>query len=155
MLPIILLHPFQYKTNKVYKETFTEVHIDIKNPNYFLTVGLIAGYIALFSCVILYLVISTCNIRHKNFNDTKKLNFFNFILFFTTALLAPLYMILLLSDIETTANIVLVVSFIIISGASQFILFLPKVLPTVLSSVYPKWETLYSSVLSHIYSTTE
>ena len=155
VLPIILLHPFQYKTNKVYKETFTEVHIDIKNPNYFLTVGLIAGYIALFSCVILYLVISTCNIRHKNFNDTKKLNFFNFILFFTTALLAPLYMILLLSDIETTANIVLVVSFIIISGASQFILFLPKVLPTVLSSVYPKWETLYSSVLSHIYSTTE
>ena len=138
VLPIILLHPFQYKTNKVYKETFTEVHIDIKSPNYFLTVGLIAGYIALFSCVILYLVISTCNIRHKNFNDTKKLNFFNFILFFTTALLAPLYMILLLSDIETTANIVLVVGFIIITGASQFILFLPKVLPTVLTSVYPK-----------------
>ena len=154
VLPIILLHPFQYKTNKVYKDTFTEVHIDIKSPNYFLAVGLIAGYIALFSCVILYLVIRTCNIRHKNFNDTKKLNFFNFILFFTTALLAPLYMILLLSDIET-ATIVLVVGFIIISGASQFILFLPKVLPTVLTSVYPKWETLYSSVLSHIYPTTE
>ena len=143
VLPIILLHPFQYNTNKVYKDTFTEVHIEIKSPNYFLAVGLIAGYIALFSCVILYLVISTCNIRHKNFNDTKKLNFFNFILFFTTALVAPLYMILLLSDIET-ATIVLVVGFIIISGASQFILFLPKVLPTVLSSVYPKWETLYS-----------
>ena len=155
VLPIILLHPFQYKTNKVYKDIFTEVHIDIKSPNFFLAVGLIAGYIALFSCVILYLVIRTCNIRHKNFNDTKKLNFFNFILFFTTALFVPLYIILLLRDDEATANIVLVVGFIIISGASQFILFLPKVLPTVLSSVYPKWETLYSSVLSHIYSTTE
>ena len=141
VLPIILLHPFQYKTNKVYKDTFTEVHIDIKSPNYFLAVGLIAGYIALFSCVTFYLVISTCNIRHKNFNDTKKLHFFNFILFFTTALVAPLYMILLLIDIET-ATIVLVVGFIIITGASQFILFLPKVLPTVLTSVYPKWETL-------------
>ena len=74
--------------------TFTEVDIDIKSPNYFLAVGLIAGYIALFSCVILCLVIRTCNIRHKNFNDTKKLNFFNFILFFTTALVAPLHMIL-------------------------------------------------------------
>ena len=154
VLPIIL-HPFQYKTNKVYKETFTKVHIDIKSPNFFLAVSLIAGYIALFSCVILYLVIITCNIRHKNFNDTKKLNIFNFILFFTTALVAPLYIILLLRDDEATANIVLVVGCIIISGASQFILFLPKVLPTVLSSVYPKWETLYSSILSHIYPTTE
>ena len=44
-------------------------------------------------------------------------------------------------DDEAT-NIVLVVGFIIITAASQFILFLPKVLPTVLSSVYPKWETL-------------
>ena len=141
VLPIILQHHFQYKTNKVYKDTFTEVHIDLKNPNYNLTVGLIAGYIALFSCVILYLAIRTCNIRHKNFNDTKKLNFFNFILFFTTALVASLHMILLWIDIET-ANIVLVVGYIIISAASQFILFLPKVLPTVLSSVYPKRETL-------------
>ena len=64
-------------------------------------------------------------------------------------------MILQLSDIDTTADIVLVVACIIITGASQFIIFLPKVLPTVLSSVYPKWETLYSSVLSYIYSTTE
>ena len=155
VLPIILIHPFQYNTIPEHRGTFTEVDIDIKSPNSFLAVGLIAGYIVLFSCVILCLVIRTCNIRHKNFNDTKKLNFFNFILFFTTALFIPLYMILLLSDIDTTANIVLIVDFIIISGASQFILFLPKVLPTVLTSVYPKWETLYSSVLSHIYSTTE
>ena len=34
----------------------------------------------------------------------------------------------MMSDIETTADIVLIVGFIIISGASQFILFLPKVL---------------------------
>ena len=155
VLPIILMHPFHYNTIHVHRGTSTEVDINDMSPNYFLTVGLIAGYIALFSCVILCLVIRTCNIRHKNFNDTKKLNFFNFILFFTTALFIPLYMILQLSDIETIANIVLVVACIIITGASQFILFLPKVLPTVLTSVYPKWETLYSSVLSHIYSTTE
>ena len=155
VLPVILLlNPFHYNTIHEHRGTFTEVYTDM-SPNYFLIVGLIAGYIALFSCVILYLVIRTCNIRHKNFNDTKKMNFFNFILFFTTALVAPLYMILQLSDIETIANIVLIVGFIIISAASQFILFLPKVLPTVLTSVYPKWETLYSSVLSHIYSTTE
>ena len=151
VLPIILLYPFHYNTILVHKGTFTEVDININSPNYLLAVGLIAGYIALFSCVILYLAIRTCNIRHKNFNDTKKLNFFNFILFFTTALVAPLHMIL---DDEAT-NIVLVVGFIIISAASQFILFLPKVLPTVPTSVYPKWETLYSSILSHIYSTTE
>ena len=156
VLPIILIHPFQYNTILIKHEvTFTDVNIIIDNPNFFWAVGLIAGYIALFSCVILYLVIRTCNIRHKNFNDTKKLNFFSFILFFTTALFIPLYMILQLSGIETTADIVLVVACIIITGASQFIIFLPKVLPTVLSSVYPKWETLYSSILSHIYSTTE
>ena len=155
VLPIILIHPFQYNTILKHEVTFTDVNIIIDNRYFFLAVGLIAGYIALFSCVILYLVIRTCNIRHKNFNDTKKLNFFSFILFFTTALFIPLYMILQLSDIDTTADIVLVVACIIITGASQFIIFLPKVLPTVLSSVYPKWETLYSSVLSYIYSTTE
>ena len=155
VLPIILLHPFRYSTTHVFRGTFTEVDINIENPNFYLAVGLIAGYIALFSCVILYLVIRTCNIRHKNFNDTKKLNFFNFILFFTTALAALLYMILHWGDNDIAADIVLIVGCIIITGASQFILFLPKVLPTVLSSVYPKWETLYSSVLSHIFSTTE
>ena len=35
MLPIILLHPFHYDTILVYKGTFTEVYIDIKNPNFF------------------------------------------------------------------------------------------------------------------------
>ena len=155
VLPIILLHPFQYNTIHEHRGTFTDVNIIINNPYFSLAVGLIAGYIALFSCVIVYLAIRTCNIRHKNFNDTKKLNFFNFILFFTIALFVPLYMILQWSGSDTTADIVLIVACIIITGASQFILFLPKVLPTVLSSVYPKWETLYSSVLSYIYSTTE
>ena len=65
MLPIILLYPFHYNTILVHKGTFTEVDININSPNYLLAVGLIAGYIALFSCVILYLAIRTCNIRHK------------------------------------------------------------------------------------------
>ena len=65
VLPIILMHPFHYNTIDVFRGTSTEVDININSPNYFLTVGLIAGYIALFSCVILYLVISTCNIQWR------------------------------------------------------------------------------------------
>ena len=51
VLPIILLYPFHYNTILVHKGTFTEVDININSPNYLLAVGLIAGYIALFSCV--------------------------------------------------------------------------------------------------------
>ena len=130
VLPIILLYPFHYNTILVHKGTFTEVDININSPNYLLAVGLIAGYIALFSCVILCVVIRTCNIRHRNFNDTKKLNFFNFILFFTTAL----YLLYWDHDLRVikATNSPCTSSWldIIYSGAVIHKYILPKVLPS-------------------------
>ena len=153
VLPLIFLHPLEYDTKNIYRGTFTEVHIVIYSPNFLELVGLIAGYVVLFSLVILYLAIRTRKIKHRNFNDTKKLNFFIFVTFFTTALIPPLYVIILKEGNETAAEILLVLGMLVISAASQFILFLPKVLPTVLSSFYPEWTTLYSTVLLHIHPT--
>ena len=139
MVPLIALHPPVHQINRVYKVTYAEAHIE-QNASYFITGGIIAGYVAIFSSVILYLAVSTRKIKHKNFKDTKKLNFFIYALLFTLSIISPLYIVLLLKDNEPAANIVLVVGMLVISAASQFILFLPKVLPTVLSSVYPSWQ---------------
>ena len=148
VLPIIALHPPEYDTRRIYKETFTVVHIELKSTSYFVIGGIIASYVAIFSFIILYLAIRTRKIKHKNFKDTKKLNFFIYALLFSLATISPLYIIFLLKDDEPAANIVLVVGMLVISAASQFILFLPKVLPTFLSSVYPSWETLYTTNFS-------
>ena len=150
IVPLILRFPIEYHVSYTYRGTHTEVHIDTRSRNYFVNVGLIASYIAVFCFIILYLVLRTCNIRHENFNDTKKLNIFNSILFFTTTLVPSLYVILLLRDQQPAANAILVLGMLIIVTASQFILFLPKVLPTVLSSVYPQWKTVYTSIVSYI-----
>ena len=146
VIPTILLNPPTYDITRVSKITYAEVHIELTSASYFITGGIIACYIAVFSSIILYLAISTRKIKHKNFKDTKKLNFFIYSLLFTLSFISPLYIVLLVKGNEPAANIVLVAGMMVISAACQIILFLPKVLPTVLSSVYPTWEKtlLYS-----------
>ena len=153
VLPLLFLRPLKYDTKNIYRGTFTEVHIDIKSTNFFIQIYLIASYIAVFLLVILYLTVKTRNIKHRNFNDTKKLNFFISIVFFVMTLILPMYIILLLKENEPGAEILLVLGMLVISGANQFILFLPKVMPTVLSSVHPEWKSLYRTVLSHVHPT--
>ena len=97
--------------------TYAEAHIE-QSTSYFVTGGIIAGYVAIFSSVILYLAVSTRKIKHKNFKDTNKLNFFIYALLFTLSIISPLNIILLLKDNEPAANIVLVVGMLVISAAS-------------------------------------
>ena len=156
VLPNIVVVPFtvvlmpEYSRRTVYVTSeqlrITEIHVEFKSTGYFVTGGLIACYVAIFSFIILFLSIRTRKIKHKNFKDTKKLNIFVSVLMFTLAFTAPLYIIFLLKENAPAANIVFVIAMLVISAASQFILFLPKVLPTVLSSIYPSWESLYSTM---------
>ena len=156
VLPNIIVVPFtvvfmpEYSRRIVYVTSeqlrITEIHVEFKSTGYFVTGGLIACYVAIFSFIILFLSIRTRKIKHKNFKDTKKLNIFVSVLMFTLAFTAPLYIIFLLKENAPAANIVFVIAMLVISAASQFILFLPKVLPTVLSSIYPSWESLYSTM---------
>ena len=156
VLPNIVVVPFtvllmpEYSRRIVYVTSeqlrVTEIHVEFKSTGYFVTGGLIACYVAIFSFIILFLSIRTRKIKHKNFKDTKKLNIFVSVLMFTLAFTAPLYIIFLLKENAPAANIVFVIAMLVISAASQFILFLPKVLPTVLSSIYPSWESLYSTM---------
>ena len=81
---------------------------------------------------------------HKNFKDTKKLMVFIYMLLLTMAVVSPVYIVV--EDLAA-ANILLVVVILVVSAACQLILFLPKVLPAVLSNVYPKWESVYSNAL--------
>ena len=143
VLPLITIHLFKESTGHFVP--VIHVHADLQSPDYFLIGGLIAGYITVFSFVIVYLAVHTRNIRQKNFKDTKKLNLFIFILTFTLAMTAPLYIIFLVTENEPAANATFVVGIIVILAASQFILFLPKVLPIVLSSFYPVLERDYSA----------
>ena len=113
--------------------TKKHIHIDFKTIGYYVSGGLIACYVTIFSLIIVYLSIRTRKIKTENFKDTKKLNLFIYVFTFTVTFTMPLYIIFLLKEDEPTANIVFVVGLLVISTASQVILFLPKVLPAVLS----------------------
>ena len=147
VVTLIAVFPPEYNTTNIYRETYTEVHIELKSTNYFVIGGIIASYVTLFSFIILFLAIRTRKIKHKNFKDTKKLSFFIYCLLFSLAIKSPLYIIFLVKENEPAANIILVVGMMFVSFASQVILFLPKVLPTFLSNVYPSWESIYTTKL--------
>ena len=112
--------------------------------------GLIACYIAVLLSIILPLAICTRKIRHKNFKDTKKLMVFIYMLLLIVAVIIPMHIVFIVVDYLAAANILLVVVILVISAACQLILFLPKVLPAVLSNVYPKWESVYSTASVHL-----
>ena len=112
--------------------------------------GLIACYIAVLLSIILPLAICTRKIRHKNFKDTKKLMVFIYMLLLIVAVIVPMHIVFIVVGNLAAANILLVVGILVISAACQLILFLPKVLPAVLSNVYPKWESVYSTASVHL-----
>ena len=134
------------------------VHFEVKATSYFILAGFMILYIAIFAIMNVFLAINTRKICYSNFKDTKKINLFVVIIVVTLALVEPLYIILLLQHNEVMAVVIRTIGILFISASSQFILFLPKVLPIVLSVVFPSWETYYatySTRLSHLFSTSE
>ena len=115
--------------------------------------GLTACYIAVLLSIILPLAICTRNIRHKNFKDTKKLMVFIYMLLLIVAVIVPMRIVFIVVGNLAAANILIVVGVLVVSAACQLILFLPKVLPAVLSNVYSKWESVYSNALVHLRGT--
>ena len=154
VLPLVFTRPSEAEF-----ESNDEEHLDpiidhdfaeLDSTGYFFVGGFIACYIAVLLSIILPLAICTRKIRHKNFKDTKKLMVFIYMLLLTMAVVSPLYIAYIVVEDLATANILLVVAILVVSAACQLILFLPKVLPAVLSNVYPEWEAVYSNALVHL-----
>ena len=156
IVPLIIVHTPIYGTYSVQRRngslTITNIHIELKTPSYFAIGGLIACYVTILSLTVVYLSFRTRNVIHRNFKDTKKLNIFVFVLMFILLFTAPLYVAFLFGRDEVSANLVLVVGMLTIAAASQLILFLPKVLPTALSSVFLNWEVRSSFCIKYLYS---
>ena len=93
------------------------------------------AYFALFLLLILFLAIRTRKIEYKNFKDTKKINIFITIVFFVTTLGIGFVFVLSLGEYQPEGYVVLTVCLLILPTACQLVLFLPKILPTILSGI--------------------
>ena len=111
------------------------VHIRLKGTGPYVAVGCMFAYLALFLLLILFLAISTRKIEYKNFKDTKKINIFIAFVFFITTLGSASVSILFLREKEPEGYVVLTVCLLILPTACQLVLFLPKILPTILSRI--------------------
>ena len=95
-------------------------------------------YFILFQFMTVFIAIRTRKIEHKNFKDTKKVNFFTAFLSFTVALTTAITIILSLQGNGPGASAVTATSVLIIATASQLILFLPKLLPICTDKYFSK-----------------
>ena len=111
------------------------VHIRLTGTAPYIAVACLLVYLALFLLLILFLAIRTRKITYKNFKDTKKINIFIAIVFFVTTLGSSVVTILFLRQYEPEGYAVLTVCLLILPTTCQLLLFLPKILPTVLSSI--------------------
>ena len=109
------------------------VHIRLTGTAPYIAVACMLVYLALFLLLILYLAIRTRKITYENFKDTKKINIFIAIVFFVTTLDIPISAVLFLRHYEPEGHVVLTVCLLILPTTCQLLLFLPKILPTVLS----------------------
>ena len=83
-----------------------------------------------FSCTFVLV-----KIEYENFKDTKKINIFIAIVFFVTTMGSASVSILFLVENEPDGYVVLTVCLLILPTACQLVLFLPKILPTILSGI--------------------
>ena len=150
--PLLAFHSDTYSTYTVASKrddrVITEVHIELKTTYFFIIDGLIMLYVFVFSLFTVCLALRTRKIKYRNFKDTKKINVFVALQLFTQILIQPLYLVFILQGNEPLANIALVICLLIITSATQFILFLPKILPVFLS-IYIKNNQLNLLTLSN------
>ena len=122
-----------YKTQVIAESRLINVvHIRLTGTAPYVAVACMLVYLALFLLLILYLAIRTRKITYKNFKDTKKINIFIAIVFFVTTLGSAVAAVLFLRQKEPEGYVVLTVCLLILPTTCQLVLFLPKILPTVL-----------------------
>ena len=109
------------------------VHIRLIGGPPYVAIGCMFAYLAMFLLLILFLAIRTRKIEYENFKDTKKINIFIAIVFFITTMGSASVSILFLVENEPDGYVVLTVCLLILPTACQLVLFLPKILPTILS----------------------
>ena len=112
-----------------------EVHIRLTGTGPYVAVACMFAYLALFLLLILFLAIRTRKIEYENFKDTKKINIFIAIVFFITTMGSAFVSNLFLVGDETDGYVVLTVCLLILPTVCQLVLFLPKILPTILSGI--------------------
>ena len=137
VLPLLALRPFEYQTYIIYvrrdNRIIPQVHFVFGTNIYIILGGFLMFYFTSFSLFTLLLAIRTRNIKYKNFKDTKKITLFVALLLCALAFIQPFYIMLHLQGNESLANTALTCSHLLIATASQAILFLPKILPPLLS----------------------
>ena len=111
------------------------VYIRLVGGPPYVAVGCMFAYLAMFLLLILFLAIRTRKIEYENFKDTKKINIFIAIVFFVTTMGSATVSILFLVENEPDGYVVLTVCLLILPTACQLVLFLPKILPTILSGI--------------------
>ena len=113
------------------------VHIHLIGGPPYVAIGCMFAYLAMFLLLILFLAIRTRKIEYENFKDTKKINIFIAIVFFVTTMgrRSSYVSILFLVEKELEGYVVLTVCLLILPTACQLVLFLPKILPTILSVI--------------------
>ena len=111
------------------------VHIRLTGTGPYVAVACMFAYLALFLLLILFLAIRTRKIEYENFKDTKKINIFIAIVFFITTMGSSSVTVLFLRQKESEGYVVLTVCLLILPTACQLVLFLPKILPTILSGI--------------------
>ena len=110
------------------------VHLRLTGTGPYVAVACMFAYHALFLLLILFLAIRTRKIEYNNFKDTKKINIFIAIVFFVTTMGSASVTVLFHREKEPDGYVVLTVCLLILPTVCQLVLFLPKILPTILST---------------------
>ena len=111
------------------------VHIHLTGTGPYVAVACMFAYHALFLLLILFLAIRTRKIEYHNFKDTKKINLFIAFVFIIATLGSASVTVLILREKDSDGYVVLTVCLLILPTACQLVLFLPKILPTILSGI--------------------
>ena len=130
-----------YRTQNIRNSHFMSVvHIYLTGTGPYVVVAFMLVYPTLFLLLILYLAIRTRKITYKNFKDTKKINLFIAIVFLVTTLGSSVASVLFLREKEPEGYVVLTVCLLLLPTACQLALFLPKILPTILSDIIMQYK---------------
>ena len=117
------------------KPPYYEVERHCLSHRYFLWLGTSLGYTATLGAVLGCVVFRVRRIKHKDFNDTKKINTTVLVSFIATGVVVPMWWTFRASGDTNASSSLLALLFMILPMSCQVCLFWPKTIPPLVRSV--------------------
>ena len=117
------------------KPPYYEVEQHCLSRYYFLWLCTSLGYTGILGAVLGCAVFRARNIRHKDFNDTKKINMTVVVCFVTVGIVVPMWWTFRAAGNTNASTTLLALLYMILPMSCQTCLFLPKTIPPLMRSI--------------------